>query len=232
MATKKGKLESLNLEFEKPENLRGLARKMPDLKTGYSGLVLTLPATPTLPNPPLFGLGPAFEPILEAARLYLEFIFRWGAPPQSWAEFERSLAFNFAFLLRFLAGLDRKKDRVELLEVFLKSLKLKGKQGRPLKAKEELMSIMHGSAMWQLWVTELREPWNLAESLEKQGKNPEPLLRKRQFPEDVIREVLRLNATRESATARVYADRKHISGGTARNALRTFLDTPPKRRLT
>jgi hypothetical protein len=202
MATKKEKLlESRKLEFEKPENLRRLARRAPDFKAGYTGLGQTLPATPTLPDPPLFGIGPAFGTILDAARLYLEFIFRWGAPPPSWADFERSLAFNFAFLLRFLAGLDRYKERLQLLEVFLSSLKLETKRGRPSKAKEELMSIMHGSAMWQLWVTELREPWNVAESLENQGKNPEPLLKKRQFPGDVVREVLRANATRASVAA-------------------------------
>lgn len=78
--------------------------------------------------------------------------------------------------------------------------------------------------MMAIWNEEMHEAWNMKTSLELQGKAAEERLRKSGMKEDVIREVVRLRATRESSLARVYSGRANISHRTARNALHIYLE--------
>lgn len=111
-------------EFEKLENLRRLLHVAPSLRRGYT----SHESSELLPElPPLFELGRIRRPFMQTIRLYLETIFENGMTYESFHLFERGLAFNFAFLLRFLTGLDREEERLQLLQAFLRNLNLPNK---------------------------------------------------------------------------------------------------------
>jgi hypothetical protein len=159
--------------------------------------------------------------IWQALKMYSDAIRIQGKPWPGWGLFERELASEFATLLMLLRGLPREGPRKEALRLFLDGLNLENKRGRTRKAKERLAYCIHGNRMEELWREELQDAWNMKGSLQKAGASSLAGL-KRRFRDDVVRAVLARRATPDSSLAKVYADRRHVSQGTARNALREF----------
>jgi len=161
------------------------------------------------------------EFVSKALRIYLDSVDRFGSPYPGWEVFERDLAFQFALVLSLLHSVPRRRFRLQLLELFLDALNLEEKRGRPRKAKEKLEDFAHGRRMEDLWQSELYPAWNMKGSLERAGQDSRTRLQK-EFAGDVVRAVLSLKATPESSIAKVYSERRHISEGRARNALRAY----------
>jgi len=139
--------------------------------------------------------------------------------------FEHGLGKSFANLLLFLASFPNEDRRRDCLMLFLQTLmlaKLAGKPGRPRKRPEALPRVSHGMEMTMLWEDELLEAWNMRISLERQGREFRIPLKRRGFKDDVVKAALNRKATPESSWAQVYAGRKHLAYGTARNALRAL----------
>ena len=133
---------------------------------------------PPFPDPPLFGFGNIRKPFLQAVIIFSDSISLFGKPYRGWEPFERQLAYNFALLLRLLAALPQEIPRRRLLNLFLESLGLESKRGRPQKAREKLKCFLHGQNMTNLWESELQEAWNVKCSLEQQRKNQRPRRRR------------------------------------------------------
>jgi hypothetical protein len=183
-----------------------------------------------VPPPPMNGMFfPPNRPgglkipdgVWQAVNMYVWSIDRLGKPYPGWESFERELALEFALLLSFLKVLPRADARRDLLEWFLDALHLENKPGRARKARVLLKGFSHGLHMETLWNSELQPAWAMKESLESADTNPESRLGK-SFHADVVREILSHKATPESSLAKIYAQRNHLSAGTARNALREF----------
>ncbi len=196
------------------------------LRKSYSSyLERQLTAPPPLPLPSLaFGaLGEAF---IGATQIYFDALLWHRVVPAGWTAFERTLAFNFAYLILALADHPRETPRRDFILLFLRSLSLRNWRGRPRKAREKLRAYIHGEMMKRLWDNEVGPAWNMKVSLENQGQDPEARLRRTGVSEDVIRVVL-LARSVEASLARVYAGRNNnianVAFGTARNALRDYL---------
>ena len=159
--------------------------------------------------------------VWEALRLYLRAIELHGRPFPGWEPFERSLASQFATLLLFLGALPREGDRRRFLELFLDALNFDNQKGRARKAKSTLAYVTQGQQMSRLWTDVLQPAWRMKASLERMGQEPTARLNKN-FESDVYSAVLSHKATPESSIAKLYAQRNHISVGTARNALRAY----------
>lgn len=221
MAKKNNSDSTERYEFEKSETLRQLLRVAPSLRQGY----MTGPPLEQPPElPPLFELGRIRRPFIQMIRLYLETIFEQGMTYDGFHLFERGLAFNFAFLLRFLAGLNREEERLQLLHAFLKNLDLPNKRGRPGKSQKELKTYVHGFKMIAIWTEEMKVAWNVKTLSESQEKDAEVRLREIGTQHDIIKAIMRSKATHKSSLARVYSGRVNVSYGAARNALRRYLE--------
>ena len=164
-------------------------------------------------------------PLQASLEWYLDSVRTMGKAYPGWQLFERDLARQFAALLLLLVAAGREEPRRQMLELFLEGLNLENRPGRARKAKSALAEISHGRLMERLWEQEMLRAWNMKDSLEKQGKTP-PHIRSRmrgsQIEEDIIGAVLSAKATTESALAKIYARRNHLSEGRARNALRAY----------
>ncbi len=182
---------------------------------------MQLPPPPPLPLPSLaFGaLGKAF---IGATQIYFDALLWHRVVPAGWTDFERTLAFNFTYLIFALASYPREAPRRDLILSFLRSLSLRTWRGRPRRAREKLQVYLHGEMMKRLWDSEVYPAWNMKISLENQGQDPEARLRRTGFSDDVIRVVLSAKSF-EASVARVYANRANMALGTARNALRDYL---------
>jgi hypothetical protein len=153
--------------------------------------------------------------------MYCDAIMVRNEPWHGWERFERELAFQFATLLYFLRALPKENLRHRVLDLFLDSLNLENRRGRAHKSKIQLWYYLHGEAMSSLWEQELQRAWNMKESLVVTRAQITPRL-KRDFNGDVVRAVLARRSTPESSLAEVYAFRRHLSQGMARNALREY----------
>jgi hypothetical protein len=185
------------------------------------------------PEPPPISVAGLFFPansaipreikkaVWQALKMYCETISFRGAPWPGWEGFERELAFQFATLLSFLGASPRESARRKLLDLFLASLNLENKRGAARKAKKDLMDLHHGEQMNKIWNDEVRPAWKMKKSLEAARAMVESRLTK-SFKEDVVLGVLSRKATAESSLSRVYAKRKNLSFGRARNALREY----------
>lgn len=167
------------------------------------------------------------EDVWKALRMYLKAIELHGRPYPGWEPFERSLAEQFALLLVVLRGLPTEDLRRQLMTLFLDAQNFGNKRGRRRKDKAELRSRIHGQRMIQLREDELGAAWNMKRSLEFQKTDPRERLEKTHIAEDVIRAVLSPRASFDSSLATVYAERNHLSYGTARNALRAYQKLVP-----
>jgi hypothetical protein len=189
--------------------------------------------TRRFPDPPPFSVGNLFFPcesaipreihkaVWGALEMYCDAVIVRNEPWPGWERFERELAFQFATLLFFLRALPKENNRHRVLDLFLDSLNFVNKRGRAHKAKRQLWYFHHGEAMSALWDQELQAVWNMKKSLEVTGAPIAPRLKKA-FSEDLVRAVLARKSTPESSLAEVYAGRRHLSRGMARNALREY----------
>jgi hypothetical protein len=168
------------------------------------------------------------EYVWNALRMYLKAIELHGRPYPGWEPFERSLAEQFAVLLVAVRGLPTEDSRRQLMTLFLDAQNFGNKRGRRRKDKAKLRIRIHGQRMVQLGEDELAAAWNMKRSLEFQKTGLRERLEKSHFAEDVIRAVLSPKATFASSLATVYAERNHLSYGTARNALRAYQKLPNK----
>lgn len=208
--------------FKNFENLRRLLSVAPPLRQGYIASP-ELDPPPELPPVFEFEIGLIQKPLMEMMGIYLGTILDTGMTYESLHLFERGLAFDFAFLLRVLTGLDRKQERLQVLEAFLQYLRLPVKRGKRRKSPQQLKSYSRGMSMRALWTEEVQPAWNLKKSLERQGRDAKERLRKSGVEGDVIKEILRPQATCKSSLARIYSRRANVSYGAARNALLEYL---------
>lgn len=214
--------EQANAQWRKREDLASIAYKLTIDQSVAQYFERHLSPPPALP-PFLFSpvgraAGKAF---IGALQIYFGFVGQ-GEIPSDWLPFRSQLASKFGHLVLALADSSREAERLDLLSLFLRSLDLRGRSGRPRKAQEKLQAIQHGLRMGELWDKELFPAWNMKRSLEEQREDPRMRL-KRSFPSEIAEAVLAKMATPESSLARLYASRNQsFTYGAARNALRFY----------
>ena len=156
-----------------------------------------------------------------AAQRCIDLLLEKGAElsQQETTRFLMDFARIGAELIASLHEAEDTRTKLRLLELFVWK-----KRGRPRILPAKSASILYGIDMKKLWRDEVQHPWNMKQSLAGHAR-PEQIeveMKRRGCGQDVVQAILRRKSTPDSVISRVYAQRRNISFGRVRNALREY----------